>query len=207
MNSRLHQVGVCFVIFATFLTSVGQASHKSGDDPNGKGDSNWKSDSPKDGFKSKGGFDKRSLGALREQMQVTDAEWDALLPRITKVQMLAKQLYDLRNPQKAGDPVKLPKANKDNGNGNGNGNGNSVAPPTLPFYLTDLSDKARELKNIMADTTARPADIEWRLAAFRKARATAEAELVTNLTRARAELTELLTARQELVCVMSGLLQ
>jgi len=67
-------------------------------------------------------------------------------------------------------------------------------------------DKARELRNLLRDKSAAPAQIRAKLVEFRTARAQAEKQITQELGEARAKLVELLTARQESACVVGGLL-
>jgi hypothetical protein len=135
--------------------------------------------------------------SLRGQLGIEDDnEWAVLVPRIARVQALGKQLRDLREPKRALEPPRLPKADRDAGG----------LQPYVPPYLVELAARVNDLRAARADPAASGRDIENRLAAFRTARAAAERQLSAELAAARESLREVLTARQELAAVANGLL-
>jgi len=142
------------------------------------------------------------LAGLRQQMNVAeDAEWQVLQSRVAKVAILARQARDLRDARAAMEGPKLPKPG-----------GDPAGPPPAYTYpaqigaaLVDLGEKGAARAEL-ANPEARGADVQVRLAAFRRARAEAERLLAPELRRAQDELRELVTPRQELALVASGLL-
>lgn len=137
--------------------------------------------------------EQRFLGELRQAMEVaSNDEWSVLEPRIIRVATLARQVRELRDSKKAMEGPKPPK-----------GGELAVDPPRC---LMELADKARDLRNALADPATRPPEFRYYLTIFRKARTAAESELTRQLTQAREELRELVTARQETALIMRGLL-
>jgi hypothetical protein len=135
--------------------------------------------------------------SVRGQLDVEDDnEWAVLAPRVARVQVLARQLRDLREPKKALEPPRLPKALRTS----------DGTQPYVPPYLIELAARVEDLRAARADPATSGRDIENRLAAFRTARATAERQLAAELAAARESLREVLTARQELAAVANGLL-
>ena len=166
------------------------------------------------GEQSKQPPEQGALGGLRPYMDMSDAEWQTILPYLNRVQILARELRDLREARKSFDlsknhkGLKISKQFKEFGAGEANAStAPALPPPQSLAALTDVSDKSAELRALLLDKNARPADIRAQLAAYRAARAQAEKVLTDDLTQARAKLTELLTPRQELACVLGGLLQ
>ena len=127
-----------------------------------------------------------------------DVEWQAITPVISKVVLLSHQLRDLRDTKHGLLALKAPK--------NGLVDPSHPSPPAQPAWLLDLTDKAAALRAASDDPTLRPAEAEARIAQFHAAHARAEQQLSTDLAGARQELRELVTARQELILTLSGLL-
>jgi hypothetical protein len=151
--------------------------------------------------------DQRMLGSLREYMDVSDAEWKVLLPYITKVQHLTGELREVRDGSKEYNPAKPFKSPKERFDGGPGADQPPGAPSPSSVAVAEVNEKARELRAIMEDKSARPEDIRTKLRAYRVARAEAQKQVAKELAEARAKLTELLSVRQELVCVVSGLLE
>jgi len=128
-------------------------------------------------------FRQRMEDRLKEQLQVNDDEWKALQPKIEKVMEAQRDAGGGRGMFRGGRRGGPDQAN----------NG-----PTSP-----VQDKARELQTVLENKDSKPEQIKSALAAYREARAAARA----NLTKAQDELRELLTARQESVLVMMGMLE
>jgi hypothetical protein len=158
----------------------------------------------KDAEKIKEPLEQRTLTSLRPYMDATDAEWDVLLPHLSKAQALTRALRELRDRGKAFDPERSFRFTKE---GTGSAPQQTAgSPPPSSIALAAVNEKARLLQTLMQDKSARPADMVAALNAFRASRAEAEKQLQRELAAERAKLKELLTPRQELVCVVSGLL-
>jgi hypothetical protein len=137
--------------------------------------------------------DERRLASLRESMQVLDdAEWKALLPKITKVQVLSRQARDLHDMRRALEGARSFAYSADG--------------QQAPYYLKDLADRARDVRMVWNDPNAHPNSIQRALTAFREARTKADKELSAELEKSQKELRDLVTARQELALIMAGLL-
>jgi Spy/CpxP family protein refolding chaperone len=65
-----------------------------------------------------------------------------------------------------------------------------------------VEQRTRELREVLADKEAKPEEIKAKLTAFRAAKEQARQELV----KARQDLRQLMTLRQEAVLVVNGLL-
>jgi hypothetical protein len=139
------------------------------------------------------------VSKLQQRVAMDDVEWQAISPAINKVLLLSKQLRNVRDTKGGLPAFKVPKNNLPV-------DPSRPAPPAAPLWLLDLSDKAAALRAASEDPTLRPVEVEARLAQFRAARAHAEQLLTADLTEARQELRELVTARQELTLTLSGLL-
>jgi hypothetical protein len=159
----------------------------------------------KDAEKLKEPPEQRTLMSLRPYMDAADAEWQVLLPHLIKVEALTRALRELRDRGKAFDPEKSFRFSKE-GRG-ASADAQQPAPPPWSIALAAVNEKARQLQSLMQDKSARPADMVATLNAFRTARAEAEKQLQRELADERVKLKELLTPRQELVCVVSGLLE
>lgn len=136
----------------------------------------------------------RRYASLREQLGVTDdAEWQALLPRLVNIRGLSRYLQDVREPDRA---LRGPRPAR----------GPDGAEQQVPLPLIELSERARDLRAVWENPAARPPEIQRALAAFKMARNKADEYLSAELAKARQELRELVTARQELALFVAGLL-
>jgi len=157
---------------------------------------------PGNGKKVKLSPELRKLEQLRQQMQVTDeAEWQALQGRLMKVMLLSKQSRDLRDAKSAMEGPKLPKKSEQGGAAPV-----YTYPAQVESSLIGLGEKAAAAQAELANPNARAADIQFRLGDFRRARAEADRLVAMELKKARDELRELVTPRQELTLVANGLL-
>jgi hypothetical protein len=174
----------------------------------GKWDKQHDPDKPKDSSEShsKDSHDEERLTSLRDYMGVSDAEWSALLPHVMKVQNLTLQLRALQEGSKSFDlskPFKLPKELRPDGKPDAA----QQLPAGSSGALIQLSETARQLRTVSQDKAASIDLMRSKLTAYRAARAQAQKQLASELAEARAQLTDLLTVRQELACVLSGLLE
>jgi hypothetical protein len=137
--------------------------------------------------------EERYYNGIRTALEIADdAEWRALQPKIAKVQVLSRWARDLRDTRRSLD--RLRSVRRSDGND----------PP--PYYIQDLSDRAAEVRAAWDDKDAHANTIQQALRGFREAREKADKELTAELGKARAELRDLVTARQELALIMAGLL-
>ena len=127
------------------------------------------------------------LNRIKELLAASDEEWKILEPRILTIQDL------LRDSGARGGIA--------SGRGRRGGfGGTAVADPENP--PTAVQNAARELQESLASKDASAEDIKSKLTALRDARVKSQ----TELAKAQDQLREVLTARQEAVLVMSGLL-
>jgi Spy/CpxP family protein refolding chaperone len=140
----------------------------------------------------RGSFQQAQLNRIKDLVGATDDEWKVLEPRVQKVQELQRD-------------------SGSRGGGLGGGRGRRGAIPTGTAAGATASPDAtsspvqqatRELQDSLGSKEAKPDDIKSKLTALREARSKAQADL----SKAQDQLREVLTARQEAVLVMSGLL-
>jgi len=117
---------------------------------------------------------------VRERLQVNDDDWAVLEPMIQRV-------TEARRMSRPGVAASFARAGRWPGEGE---------------RQDALLQAAEALRSIMGNESATPEEIQARLAAYRAARAEAEAEL----KKAQEELRGLLTVRQEAELVLMGLL-
>jgi hypothetical protein len=143
----------------------------------------------------------RMLDGVKDQMSITnDDEWKAIEPAITKVmeigqEVMANRMRGMSHGMRGGGGSR---------GGDNNGGTNAAAGGGRnrgPFGGTP-SPEFDALEKAIQDKA--PADeVKDKLAKFREASAATEAKLAA----AQEELKKLLTARQEAVAVISGLLK
>ena len=140
------------------------------------------------GGSGRGGRDsvqQAQLKRLKDLLGSTEEEWKVLEPRLEKVQDL---LRDSGARSALGS-----------GRGRRGGFGGALPSDTPP---TPVQQAAKELQESLASKETSPDDLKSKLAALREARVKSQAEL----KRAQEQVRELLTARQEAVLVMTGML-
>jgi len=136
---------------------------------------------------NQGGFDpaqmrQRMMDRMKEALGASDDEMQALTPKIEKVMQLQ------RDASGGGGMRML------------FGRGGQQQQDQQP--QTPVQQKAKELKDAI-DGNAPAADIKAKMQSLRDARASARQEL----TKAQAELKELLTQKQEATLLMMGMLE
>ena len=129
---------------------------------------------------------------LKESLGCTDDEWKILQPKIQAVQTAQRAGFSGGRGLFGG---------RGGGGRRGGGGGNGGAGPDVQPSLAQ--QKAQELQQVLESKDAKPEDIKAKLTALREARASAKADLA----KAQEDLRELLTARQEAVMVMYGMLE
>ncbi len=130
---------------------------------------------------------KQAAERLRETLGASEEEWKALQPRIEKVQTSSRQLRGgtMRGRRGRG------------------GRGRRPAPEgTEARPQSDLRKKAQALRKVLENKESKAADIKPSLKALREAREKAR----TNLEKARKDLREIVTIRQEAHLVLMGIL-
>jgi hypothetical protein len=137
--------------------------------------------------------EERFYNGIRQTLEVSDdAEWKLLMPKIAKVQALSRLARDLRDTRRSMERLKSVKRYDPN--------------DSTPYYIQDLADRAAEVRAAWDDKDAHANTIQQALRGYREAREKADKALSEELLKARGELRDLVTARQELALIMAGLL-
>lgn len=204
MRSRSRHIKLLACLLAVAL--VPSAAFAKKDDPNkppkdstaqeqatpgspGQGSSKSdKKDKKEEKDKVKLSSEQRWLMNVRDQLKVSDPEWDVLAPRILHVMQLQRELNYGHDPRGPREP-KPPKERSPD----------APAPPPLP----DVLAKSRELNATLFNESAAPSEVKTKVVAIRDARA----KLRRELTGAQEDLRQLLTYRQEAVLIIMGLLE
>ena len=133
-------------------------------------------------------FRARRSEDTRKRFKASEQEWLVLQPRIEKVQTLQRASRGSRfggfGRGRGGDRGRRPEGQDD---------------PDRP----EVEKKTEALRNLLEDEASGPAAIKAALTALRQARARAAAALAA----ARKDLQQVVTVRQEALCVMMGLLE
>ncbi len=126
----------------------------------------------------------RYLERFKEQLEVSDAEWEVIRPRLEKVTALARETTisrfgqtERRRGRRGGDEAEAQEQSA-------------------------LAEAAEELREVLEADASTPEEIQAKLTALREAREQARQDLA----QAQAELRELLTQRQEAQLVLLGIL-
>ena len=138
-----------------------------------------------------GQFREQAAERMKEALEVSDVEWQALQPKIEKVQTLAFQT-------RSGMGGMMMRG----GRGGPGGEQAAGATAGAEIQQTDVERKAAALRKLLDDKDSKPEAIKAALTAYRDALAKAKAELA----QAQKELKELLNVRQEAQLVIRGLL-
>ncbi len=134
---------------------------------------------------------------MQERMGATDDEWKVLQPKIQKVR-------DLQQASGSGFGNFGNFGNRGNrGNRGDRGDRPAGDQPASQPAQSDTQKAAAALRKLLENKDANPDDLKAALKTLRDARAKAKAEL----DKARKELQEVLTVRQEAALVSSGLLE
>lgn len=195
MRRKAIMVGVvvCLVALAVASVSVGQ--------PQGRGGQR--------GGQRGAGFDPARMRQMmeqrmKEQLGCTDAEWQVLGPRLTKVMSLTRQtsggmgrmfMGRRGGPGGPGGPQGQPQSAQQGGRRGGRG----------PFggEPTAVDTAAQALQTTLGNSDATPDEIKAKLTSLRSAKEKAKQELA----KARQELRQVLTLRQEAQLVLMGMLE
>jgi len=140
---------------------------------------------------------------MRESLGATEAEWKVLQPLIEKVQQQQRQGRS-RGMMMMGRGDRGPRGGRGDRGDRGDRGGTPRARPagTPERERSDVEKKSEALRTLLADEAAKPKAIAAALAALRKARAKAAADLAT----ARKALREVVTSRQEAQLVLMSIL-
>jgi hypothetical protein len=174
--------------------AVSQDSQPAGGRPN------WRNMSPEEWTKAMEDFRKEASKRMQEQMGATDDEWKVLEPKIQKVR-------ELQQASRGGFGGGFGGMGGFGNRGNRGPRGDRPAgetPASQPAgKVSDTQKAADALREALKNKDAKPEDLTKALTALRAARAKAKAEL----DKARKELQEVLTVRQEAALVSSGVLE
>jgi len=135
-------------------------------------------------------FRQQMMDRIKERLAAKDDEWQVIQPRLDKVMTLSfssrtssRSLYSSR--------------------GGSDNNNRDRGPNRIPGSDSAVSRAQQDLQSVLDSPNANADEITARLKALRDARDQAKQDL----TKAQAELKELLSARQEAVLVSLGMLE
>jgi hypothetical protein len=134
---------------------------------------------------------------MQERMGATDDEWKVLEPKIKKV----RDLQQASGNGFGGFGMRGPRGNRPGG-----GAGADATPPAADPNAPKPSEAQKasdDLRKLLENKDAKPEDLKKALTTLRDARAKAK----TELDKARKELQEVLTVRQEAALVSAGVLE
>ena len=177
---KLKGLLAAFVAVLIFGPAAGVAQQREG----GRGGATTQ---PGDGA-NRGGresFQQAQLKRMKDLLGSTDEEWKVLEPRLQKVQDLLRD--------------SAARASIGSARGRRGGFGGALPTDTTP---TPVQLAAKDLQDSLASKETSADEVKSKLTALREARAKSQADLA----RAQDQVRELLTARQEAVLVMAGML-
>jgi hypothetical protein len=132
---------------------------------------------------------------MKEQLGASDAEWQVIAPRLTKVMELNRQV--------SGGPMGMARLFMGRGRPGDRGRGPGARPDRPEGQELSPVQKAMEaLDTTLENESAGAEEIKAKLTALRAARENAKQDLA----KAQQELRQLLTLRQEAQLVVMGLL-
>lgn len=144
-------------------------------------DNNGAPRGPRGGGGGGGDWRQQAEQHMKDGLGVTDEEWKVLQPRIEKIQTLNRQLM----------------AGVFGGRGGRGGRGGNDAQAT-----SDAEQKAEALRATLENKDSKPDEVALKLKDLRAAREKAKQDLV----KAKAELREIVTPRQEAYLALRGIL-
>jgi hypothetical protein len=146
---------------------------------------------------------------MKEQLGITDAEWQVIGPRLTKVMTLSRQTQMgggmarmfMRGRRGQGGPMGGPQGGPPEGAPQGGGRRGQRGGP-FGQEETAVSKASDALQTTLENAEATPEQIKAGMTALRNAKEKARQELAT----AQKELREVLSLRQEAQMVLMGML-
>ena len=153
-----------------------------------------------------GGYDpsayrQRMTDMLKERLNATDEEMQALGPKIEKIYMMQREMnMGMRMMMFRGQGG--PGGQGGQGGPNGQGAPAGQGGPQNDQQASPFMTAVRDLQTTLDNKDAKPEEIKAKLQAFRDAKAQNKAEI----TKAQGELRDLLTQRQEATLAMMGIL-
>ena len=201
---RLSTWAGCLAVMLMSTVAMAQAPGGGGDNAGGPGGNGGRG-----GGRDMTQFRQAMMDRLKENLGVTDDEFKVLQPKIEKVQTLQRDAMGNRFGMgrargqfgQGGQPGQPGQPGQGAG-GNPPAGGQPAAAGAAPAQQSDVQVKTRDLQDMLENKDAKPEEIKAKLDALRDAKAKAKEEL----TKAQAELKELLSQRQEAVLVTMGTL-
>ena len=144
--------------------------------------------------------EKQRQKQLQEELGATDEEWKALGPKIEKVRTLQRLVGD---DSGAGTPGGMFGGMFGGGPGGIAGRATLMRNADPNAQPADIETKSQTLQTLLANKQAKPEAVAASLKAYRDARVKAKQDLA----KARQELKDLLTVRQEAQLVTMGILE
>ena len=150
---------------------------------------------------------------MQQQLGASEGEWQVIEPRLEKVMELARQT----SRRGAGRMQGRPGGRRGQGGTEARPGGRRGADQQTPGprgqarrprndanrESSPVQKASEDLRTLLGEASASPEQVTAKLAALRQARATAQ----QNLARARTELQQVLTVKQEATLVLMGLLE
>ena len=147
-------------------------------------------------------FRQRMDDRMKQALGATDEEWAVLKPKVDKVTAAQRQSGGGRGAGFGGPGGGGRRGGGPGGGGDANGQPGGAGGGARPQDDSPVAVKSRELRQAM-EANASPEELKTKMAALRDARVKARQQL----EQARAELKELLTAKQEAALLMMGVLE
>jgi hypothetical protein len=135
---------------------------------------------------------------MKEMFGATDQEWTILGPRVTKVQELSREVGGGGRGGMMFGPM-----GRRGGPQGGPQNGRQGGRQGMPAReQTEVEKASEQLRTLLENTSASPEQIKSQLIVLRSAKEKAKQQLAV----AQKELRQVITLRQEALCVMMGIL-
>lgn len=183
-NKLVYMVAVAAVVSFGFVgMAISQDSRPAGPD--------WRNMSREERTKA-------ASKMMQDQMGATDDEWKVLEPKIKKVRDLQQASRGGFGGGFGGFGNRGPRGNRGGGAG-----ADATTPAADAPKPSDTQKAAEDLRKLLENKDAKPEDLKKALTTLRDARAKAK----TELDKARKELQEVLTVRQEAALVSAGVLE
>lgn len=210
MNTKFAKLMVCALIaMSVYSSRVAFSQPEPAPPPPPGGPDGRGARGPREGGPPPPSPEERLLTQLQQMLGCADSEWEVLGPKIAQVQQLINQRERFTKPRPPRPPRPVdpngrgPAPNEDNRNLVVDLNADprkDAKPDSLNGSLLRIYS---DLVVLVSGGDAPSARLQMLLTQYREARAASDAQLA----KARAELRELVTVRQEVVLVVTGILE
>lgn len=144
-------------------------------------------------------FEQRMAERMKEQLEITDAEWKVIQPRLKKVTDLTRQSM---GGGRGGPMMGMFGRGRGPGGRGPGGQGERGAQRERPEPQNEVQKASMALRDLLGSKNPSTEALKAKLAALRSAREKAKQDLV----KAQGELRQLLTLKQEASLVMMGIM-